>query len=162
MSSALSLSSTGARGRPNLHRGTQHPHQTLSSATSTPRSAPTYTGATGHIRGHEEERTRGQFKNPGRVWSPAGTPPRVKVHDFPDPTARKAIPYGNYDLGRKHGVEVDVDHDTAAFAVAAIRAWWYGDGTTAYPKVIRKLRRMSGGVSVTASCAVISKRRYRR
>ena len=54
---------------------------------------------------------------------------RVKVHDFKDPMLGKAVPYGVYDLGRNHGwVGVGIDHDTAAFAVAAIRAWWYGDG----------------------------------
>ena len=90
----------------------------------------------------------GQFKNPGRAWHPAGGPPRVKVHDFIDPTLGKAIPYGIYDLGRNAGwVEVGVDHDTATFAVAAIRAWWYGDGVTAYPKASRLLVTADAGGS---------------
>jgi hypothetical protein len=90
----------------------------------------------------------GEFKNPGRTWRPAGTPTRVKVHDFKDPVLGKAIPYGIYDLGRNEGwVEVGVDHDTAAFAVAAIRAWWYGDGAIAYPRTSRLLVTADAGGS---------------
>jgi hypothetical protein len=75
----------------------------------------------------------GVFKNRGRGWNPQGQPVRVKVHDFKDPVLGKAVPYGIYDLGRNHGwVEVGIDHDTAAFAVAAIRASWHGDGAPAY------------------------------
>jgi hypothetical protein len=73
---------------------------------------------------------------------------RVKVHDFKDPVLGKAVPYGIYDLGRNHGwVEVGIDHDTAAFAVAAIRAWWYGDGGPAYPKATRLLITADAGGS---------------
>ncbi len=76
----------------------------------------------------------GNYKNPGRAWRPSGDPVEVNTHDFPDKVLGKAIPYGVYDVGRNHGwVEVGIDHDTAAFAVAAIRAWWYGDGAPAYP-----------------------------
>ena len=61
----------------------------------------------------------GAFANGGREWQPTGEPERVNVHDFPDPTLGKAIPYGVYDLGRNTGwVGVGTDHDTAAFAVA--------------------------------------------
>jgi transposase len=90
----------------------------------------------------------GEYKNPGRAWHPAGRPPRVKVHDFKDPVLGKAIPYGIYDLGRNQGwVEVGVDHDTAMFAVAAIRTWWYGDGAVAYPKASRLLVTADAGGS---------------
>jgi Rhodopirellula transposase DDE domain len=90
----------------------------------------------------------GAFKNPGQAWNPQGQPVRVKVHDFKDPVLGKAVPYGIYDLGRNHGwVEVGIDHDTAAFAVAAIRAWWYGEGVTAYPKAARLLITADAGGS---------------
>jgi hypothetical protein len=90
----------------------------------------------------------GVFKNSGRAWHPTGAPPRVKVHDFKDPVLGKAIPYGIYDLGRNAGwVEVGVDHDTAAFAVAAIRAWWWGDGAAAYPQASRLLVTADAGGS---------------
>ena len=58
----------------------------------------------------------------------------MKVHDFLIPTQGKAIPYGVYDLSRNEGwVSVGVDHDTAGFAVNAIRSWWKRMGRPAYP-----------------------------
>jgi hypothetical protein len=76
----------------------------------------------------------GRFTNGGREWQPAGEPERVNVHDVPDPTLGKAIPYGVYDLGRNTGwISVGVDHDTAAFAVATLRRWWQQVGRVAYP-----------------------------
>jgi hypothetical protein len=77
----------------------------------------------------------GDFKNSGREWRPRGSPQRVRVHDFIDPTKGKAIPYGVYDLGLNQGwVAVGIDHDTAAFAVHTIRRWWKEMGTRAYPR----------------------------
>ena len=69
----------------------------------------------------------GDFKNGGRTWRRKGEPDRVRVHDFiiRDPGHGKAIPYGVYDLRRDEGwVSVGIDHDTASFAVNAIRRWW--------------------------------------
>jgi hypothetical protein len=75
----------------------------------------------------------GDFKNPGREWRPKGEPERVKVHDFVVPAQGKAIPYGVYDLSRDEGwVSVGIDHDTASFAVNAIRSWWKHMGRPAY------------------------------
>ncbi len=77
----------------------------------------------------------GDFKNPGREWRPKGTPERVRVHDFIVPEQGKAIPYGVYDLNRNEGwVSVGIDHDTAGFAVNAIRRWWKIMGRPAYPE----------------------------
>ena len=76
----------------------------------------------------------GDFKNAGRVWRPQGDPERVRVHDFVVPAQGKAIPYGVYDLQRNEGwVSVGIDHDTAHFAVNAIRRWWQRMGRSAYP-----------------------------
>ena len=76
----------------------------------------------------------GDFKNAGREWRPAGTPADVRVHDFVIPAQGKAIPYGVYDLARNEGwVSVGIDHDTARFAVHAIRRWWRVMGRPAYP-----------------------------
>ena len=80
----------------------------------------------------------GDFKNGGRHWRPVKTPQHVRVHDFLiPPTAAhggKAIPYGIYDLKRDEGwVSVGIDHDTASFAVNAIRRWWRVMGRPAYP-----------------------------
>ena len=73
------------------------------------------------------------FKNPGREWRPKGTPERVRVHDFVIPEQGKAIPYGVYDLSRDEGwVSVGIDHDTASFAMNAIRSWWQKMGRTVY------------------------------
>jgi DDE family transposase len=67
----------------------------------------------------------GDFKNGGREWRPSGQPLPVRVHDFLDPALGKAIPYGVYDLANNEGwVSVGIDHDTAEFAVNAIRLWW--------------------------------------
>jgi hypothetical protein len=76
----------------------------------------------------------GDFKNAGRVWRPRGEPEAVRVHDFVIPAQGKAIPYGVYDLHRNEGwVSVGIDHDTASFAVNAIRRWWQVMGRAAYP-----------------------------
>ncbi len=75
----------------------------------------------------------GDFKNPGREWRPKGKPEFVRVHDFLIPDQGKAIPYGVYDLRRDEGwVSVGIDHDTASFAVNAVRRWWKLMGRPAY------------------------------
>ena len=76
----------------------------------------------------------GQFKNPGREWHPHGRPPKANSHDFPSMADGKAIPYGVYDIADDSGfVSVGIDHDTAQFSVAAIRAWWQQFGAARYP-----------------------------
>src|ERR1017187_4551323 len=75
----------------------------------------------------------GDFKNGGPELQPEGKPEKVRVHDFRIPELGKVAPYGVYDLGRNVGwVNVGVDHDTAAFAVASIRGWWYCMGLANY------------------------------
>lgn len=67
----------------------------------------------------------GDFKNAGQEWSPEGSPTQVKVYDFIDKKAGKAIPYGVYDITNNEGwVSVGISHDTASFAVATIMNWW--------------------------------------
>ena len=76
----------------------------------------------------------GPFKNGGREWRPQGDPAEVRVHDFLIAELGRAVPYGIYDLAANAGwVSVGVDHDTAAFAVQAIRRWWHDTGATRYP-----------------------------
>ena len=90
----------------------------------------------------------GPYRNSGQEWQPAGTPEKVRVHDFPDPRVGKAIPYGVYDVGRDLGwVNVGRDHDTAGFAVESIRRWWSAMGATAYPKADKLLLCADGGGS---------------
>jgi transposase len=90
----------------------------------------------------------GDFKNAGRTWRPKGEPEAVRVHDFIIPEQGKAIPYGVYDLHRNEGwVSVGVDHDTASFAVNAIRRWWTIMGSTAYPRANKLLITADSGGS---------------
>ena len=88
------------------------------------------------------------YKNAGREWGLKGQPDRAGVHDFPDPEMPKAIPYGVYDIGMNEGwVSVGDDHDTAAFAVNAIRRWWETMGRQRYPKAKRLLVTADAGGS---------------
>jgi transposase len=90
----------------------------------------------------------GDFKNAGRTWRPKGEPEAVRVHDFIIPEQGKAIPYGVYDLHRNEGwVSVGVDHDTASFAVNAIRRWWKIMGSPAYPGATKLLITADSGGS---------------
>jgi hypothetical protein len=69
----------------------------------------------------------------------------VNGHDFPHPDVPRAIPYGVYDVGADDGlVAVGIDHDTAGFAVNAIRTWWQTVGRDRYP--------VAGRLLVTADC----------
>jgi hypothetical protein len=80
------------------------------------------------------------YKNDGRDYQPKGRPIRVGVHDFPDPTVPKAVPYGIYDLAANTGwVSVGCDGDTAAFAVETLRRWWTKVGAPTYPGARRLL-----------------------
>ena len=90
----------------------------------------------------------GNFKNGGKELAPKGHPEDVRVHDFPLPGKGKVTPYGVYDLAKNDAwVSVGVDHDTGAFAVAAIRQWWQTMGSTAYPNATRLLITADGGGS---------------
>src|SRR5438270_4643007 len=90
----------------------------------------------------------GNFKNNGREWRPKGTPEAVNVHDFIDPKLSRAVPYGIYDINNNVGwVSVGTDHDTASFAVNAIRRWWRTMGRKRYPKAKRLMITADGGGS---------------
>ena len=76
----------------------------------------------------------GDFKNAGRELRPKGQPEPVRVHDFKIPDLGRASPYGVYDIvGNTGWVSVGIDHDTASFAVNAIRRWWQSMGKARYP-----------------------------
>jgi DDE family transposase len=90
----------------------------------------------------------GNFKNNGRDWRPKGTPETVNVHDFIDPKLRRAVPYGVYDISNNVGwVSVGTDHETACFAVNAIRRWWVMMGKKRHSKAKRLLITADGGGS---------------
>jgi transposase len=87
----------------------------------------------------------GNMKNPGKTYRPKGRPRKVKTHDFPDKEKGKAVPYGVYDITHNEaGVSVGISHDTAEFAVTAIRRWWQRMGQRRYPGAKRLL--------ITADC----------
>ena len=95
----------------------------------------------------------GAFKNGGREWRPKGMPEAVKIYDFLEPELGKAIPYGVYDLTSDQGwVSVGIDHDTARFAVEAIRRWWRKMGSKRYGNARRLLITADGGGSNGSRC----------
>ena len=84
----------------------------------------------------------------GRSWRPAGDPVRVRDHDFPDAELGKITPYGVYDIAANTGfVSVGTSHDTAAFAVNALRLWWQREGALRYPGARRLLVTCDAGGS---------------
>lgn len=90
----------------------------------------------------------GKMKNAGRTYRQKGDPEKVTTHDFPDPQLGKAVPYGVYDLTHNEaGVSVGVSHDTAEFAVAAIRRWWKRLGQEKYAHAKRLLITADSGGS---------------
>jgi hypothetical protein len=87
----------------------------------------------------------GDFKNAGRDYRPKGQPAPVRVHDFLIPELGRAAPYGVYDIADNAGwVSVGIDHDTASFAVNAIRRWWQTMGCERYPNAT--------GLLINADC----------
>lgn len=89
----------------------------------------------------------GQYKNGGREWLPKGEPEEVNVYDFVGELG-KANPYGVYDLASNSAwVSVGTDHDTASFAVASVRRWWYAMGKERYPDAKELTITADGGGS---------------
>jgi len=96
----------------------------------------------------KKELVNGRKANGGKEYQPVGEPEEVDVHDFPDKEIPKAVPYGVYDVGVDEGwVSVGDDHDTAAFAVNAIRRWWQVMGSERYPKAKRLMVTADAGGS---------------
>lgn len=96
----------------------------------------------------KKELVNGRKANGGREYQPKGEPEEVDTYDFPDVEIPKAIPYGVYDIGSDEGwVSVGDDHDTAAFAVNAIRRWWQVLGADRYPRAKRLLVTADAGGS---------------
>lgn len=90
----------------------------------------------------------GQYKNGGKELRPIGNPEEVNVYDFVDKELGRANPYGVYDIiNNLGGVSVGTDHDTASFAVATIRRWWFGMGKELYPDARELLIMADGGGS---------------
>ena len=90
----------------------------------------------------------GNFQNVGQEYAPKKHPVKVSDHDFPLPELGKAAPYGIYDISANEGyVSVGISADTAQFAVASIRNWWYSMGIERYPNAPKLLITADGGGS---------------
>lgn len=90
----------------------------------------------------------GNKKNSGQTYEPKGRPRQVDTHDFPDKHKGKAVPYGVYDIHQNEAaVSVGISHDTAEFAVAAIRRWWDQLGQKTYQTARRLLITADSGGS---------------
>src|SRR3954453_18705307 len=92
----------------------------------------------------------GQLPAAGREWRPKGDPVQVEDRSFFTAGAQVglAVPYGVYDLTADAGwVNVGVDHDTSAFAVASIRRWWQARGSADCPSASRLLITADAGGS---------------
>jgi len=93
----------------------------------------------------------GNFRNAGRSWRRQALD--VLETDFRSSAIGKAIPYGIYDIGRNAGfVVVGTSHETAAFAVAAIRAWWKQVGRVHYVDHRHLLILADGGGANSSRC----------
>jgi Sec-independent protein translocase protein TatA len=91
----------------------------------------------------------GQFHNPGRTLRKVALD--VLETDFPSDATGKAIPYGIYDVHQNEGyMVVGVSHETADFAIAAIRRWWLEVGRKRY-KGCRQLMIQADGGGANAS-----------
>ena len=88
------------------------------------------------------------MKNQGKTYRRKKDPIKVTTHDFPNKELGKAVPYGVYDLANNEaGVTVGVSHDTAEFAVAAIRRWWKKLGRKRFSSAKRLLVTADSGGS---------------
>lgn len=73
------------------------------------------------------------------------------MHDFPDPTQGKAVPYGVYAVTDNSGwVSVGINHDTAEFAVNSIRCWLPRMRCPRYPGADRLMNNADCGGSIGA------------
>ena len=85
------------------------------------------------------------YNNGGSDDRPEGSPEAVNVHDVADKTLGKVALYGIYDpLDNRGWVSLGIDHDTAEFAVNAIRTWHERVGSVRYAGSDRLL--------ITADC----------
>jgi DDE family transposase len=95
----------------------------------------------------------GAYWRAGESWRPRGDPVKVMDHDFTGKDTVRITPYGIYDISANRGfVSVGTSHDTAAFAVNAIRLWWQEEGQFRYPGAGRLLITCDSGGSNAVRC----------
>ena len=90
----------------------------------------------------------GEYKNGGSDLVPRAAPTQSRCMTLSTKTFGKVAPYGIYDITANSGwVSVGIDHDTAAFAVNAIRRWYEAVGRGRYENADRLLITADGGGS---------------
>ena len=95
----------------------------------------------------------GNFKNNGSEYCEKGKPVAVLDHDFMIRENGKAVPYGIYDMANNEGfVNVGISSDTAQFAVASLRNWYYQMGRTRFPHATKLYITADGGGSNGSRC----------
>lgn len=95
------------------------------------------------VDGKKKEKI-GQFRNAGRTLRKA--PLAVLATDFPSDAIGKAILYGVYDIQQNAGwMAVGVSHETAEFAITAIRRWLIAVGLEHYPDFTELLVQADSG-----------------
>jgi transposase len=93
----------------------------------------------------------GNKSNSGCEYEPKGHPRETDTHDFLDQKKGKVVPYGVFDIHRNEGVvAMGISHDTAEFAVAALRLWWTKLGKEQYASSKRLLITADSGGSNAA------------
>ena len=76
----------------------------------------------------------GEFSNGGAEWHPRANRHGPRPTTSSTRTSDSAVPYGVYDIENDEGwVSVGDTADTGAFAVEAIRRWWYSMGQLRFP-----------------------------
>jgi len=95
----------------------------------------------------------GNFKNPGRIWCHEAE--IVNIHDFPQESLGRAVPYGIYDIRYNRGtVYVGQSADTPAFAVDNIAQWCTTELRERYPDARHVLIEADSGGSNSARSRV--------
>jgi Rhodopirellula transposase DDE domain len=141
------------RGMSRVAEGSQHPDRDAQFRHINARIAEYQAGGEPvvSVDGKKKERL-GAYHRDGRSWRPAGDPVRVRDHDFPEKDTVTISPYGVYDITANRGfVSVGISHETAAFAVKAIRLWWQEEGQFRYEGAARLLVTCDSGGSNAAS-----------
>jgi len=95
----------------------------------------------------------GNFKNPGRIWRQEAE--IVNMHDFPQESLGRAVPYGIYDIQWNCGtVYVGQSADTPSFAVDNLVHWCTTEMHERYPNARHILIEADSGGSNSARSRV--------
>ncbi|HEX9132522.1 MAG TPA: ISAzo13 family transposase, partial [Ktedonobacteraceae bacterium] len=89
----------------------------------------------------------GEFRNGGSAGCPQDTLEKAWVSDFLISELGQVVPYEVYHLGyNDDSIDIEVNHDTEAFALEGLQHWWNATGRVAYAQA-RRLLIISDGNS---------------